>query len=328
MAKQRTRGPGQAHRDHTDQSLRIERETVDQRDPDGDLAGDRKTTDEGLTGERSHSDTLIVDQREANEQLVRATLRAQELAIQADEATKRAEEIGQELRKVAEFREMFIGILGHDLRNPLWGISMATGELLRRGLLDERDTKMVVRIVNASQRMGRMITQLLDLTRARLGGGLPLELKPVDLRELCQHIVDELEATIELKVEGEATGTWDPDRLAEALSNLVGNAIEHAAPATAVTVEVHTADAEVVVEVRNQGDPIPAAVLPFIFEPFRRAGQERKSTTGNLGLGLFIAHQIVISHGGTLEARSGGGTTTFVMRLPRHPPSKGETPKA
>src|SRR5687768_14458352 len=216
-------------RDQTDQSLRTERDTADELaqsaggDPSGakrasdpgTLAGERRTTDADLSGERTHADTLIVDQREANEQMVRATLRAQELTIEAEEARKRAEEIGKELRRVAEFREMFIGILGHDLRNPLWAISMSTGELLRRGQLDERDTKTVVRIVNSSQRMSRMITQLLDLTRARLGGGLPLERKPTDVRDLCQSVVDEFEAPIELNVEGEPTGTWDPDRLAE-----------------------------------------------------------------------------------------------------------------
>ena len=112
------------------------------------------------------------------------------------------------------------------------------------------------------------------------------------------------------------TGTWDPDRLAEALSNIAGNAVEHAAPGTPVVVRAHPEGDEVVVEIINQGDPIPADVLPFIFEPFRRGKRER-SATGNLGLGLYIAKQIVLASGGTLDARSAGGTTTFVMRLPR-----------
>ena len=128
--------------------------------------------------------------------------------------------------------------------------------------------------------------------------------------------MEEFEATIQLEMEGDLTGTWDRDRLAQVLSNLAGNAIAYAAPGTMVTVKARANGAAVVVEVSNQGDPIPVDVLPFIFEPFRRA-QLRKAA-GNLGLGLYIAHQIVLSHGGTLEAHSASGTTTFAMHLPRH----------
>ena len=288
------------------------------------LAVERDATDKDLIGERAHADSLIVDQREANEQMVRATIRAQELEVEADAAKKRAEERERELRTVAEFREMFIGILGHDLRNPLGSIVVSAALLLRRGHLDAQDAETATRIIRSSQRMKRMITQLLDLTRARLGGGLPIEPKPTDLREVCRNVVEEFEATIQLEVEGDVTGTWDQDRLAEVLSNLAGNALEYAAPGTVVIVKAHTDGAEVVVEISNQGDPIPADVLPFMFEPFRRARQHERSATGNLGLGLYIAHQIVLSHGGALDAHSADGTTTFVMRLPRRPPPREE----
>ncbi len=290
------------------------------RDRADTLAVEREATDKDMSGERARADTLSVDQREANQQMVSATIRAQELTEKAEQALARAELSERDLRAVAEFREMFIGILGHDLRTPLGSISMAAGLLLRRGHLNEQDAETVGRIIRGSQRITHMITQLLDLTRARLGGGLPIEPKPTDLREVCRNVVEEFETTIQLKVQGDVTGLWDPDRLAEVLSNVAGNAIEYAAPGTAVIVEAHGDGPEVVVEISNQGDPIPADVLPFIFEPFRRAQQREKSTTGNLGLGLYIAHQIVLSHGGTLDARSSDGTTTFVMRLPRRPP--------
>lgn len=227
-----------------------------------------------------------------------------------------AESLSRE-RELAEFREMFIGILGHDLRNPLSAINMAVGLLLRRGHIDEQGTKAVARIVNSSQRMTRMIAQLLDLTRARLGGGLPIETRPTDLGELCRNVADEFEAPIRLEIEGDVTGAWDPDRLAEVFSNLVGNAVEYAAPGTAAIIKAHADGAEVIVEVSNQGEPIPVGALQFIFEPFRRARQSQKSATGNLGLGLYIARQIILSHGGTLDVRSAGGTTTFLVRLPR-----------
>ena len=222
-------------------------------------------------------------------------------------------------RELAEFRERFIGILGHDLRTPLASIVMAAGMLLERGQLDEQDAKTVARIIRSDQRMSEMIAQLLDLTRARLGGGLPIERKPTDIREIVRHVADEFGATIQQEIHGDVAGFWDRGRLAEALSNLVGNAIEYATRGTAVVIKAHAEDVDIVVEDSNQGDPIPADVLPFIFEPFRRARPHEKSATGNLGLGLYIAHEIVLSHGGTLEGQSVGGTTTFVMRLSRRP---------
>jgi len=236
-------------------------------------------------------------------------------------ARKRAEnQIADSLkseRELAEFRELFIGVVGHDLRNPLGSVIMSAATLLQRGHLDDQDAETAARIIRSSQRINRMIGQLLDLTRARLGGGLLIERKPTDLREVCQHVIEEFGATIQLDVEGDVTGTWDRDRLARVLSNLAGNAIDYAAPGTAVVVRAHADGAAVVVEVSNRGEPIPPDVLPFIFEPFRRAKLREKSAAGNLGLGLYIAHQIVLSHGGTLDAHSTDGTTTFVMRLPR-----------
>jgi PAS domain S-box-containing protein len=265
------------------------------------------------------------DLREANQQLVGATIQAQEATEEAEAARARAEQSERDLREVAEFREMFIGILGHDLRNPLASIAMSAASLRRNRHLDEQDEKRVARITSSSERMLRMISQMLDLTRARLGGGFPLEPKPTDLRNVCRRVVEEFEEHIRLEVQGDVTGTWDPDRLAEALSNIAGNAIEHAALGTAVVVKAHGEGPEVVVEIINQGDPIPADVLPFIFEPFRRAKQHAKSRAGNLGLGLYIANQIVHSGHGSLAAYSVDGTTTFLMRLPRHPPGAPRT---
>ena len=260
---------------------------------------------------------LIDDQREANAQMVSATMRAHELADEAEAARARAEENQRELHAVAELREMFIGVVGHDLRTPLGSIVISAGMLLERGHLDDRDLEAVARIIRSSQRMTQMISQLLDLTQARLGGGLPIERKPTDLREVFRNVVEQFEAAILPEVEGDVTGHWDPDRLGQALSNLVRNAIEYATPGTAVSVKASADGADIVVEVSNQGDAIPADLLPVIFEPFRRERQREKSATGNLGLGLYIAHQIVLSHRGALDGRSVGGTTTFVMRLPR-----------
>ncbi len=260
---------------------------------------------------------LAADLREANEHLLGATSRAQELKDVAETARKQIEESERELRAAGELREMFIGIVGHDLRNPLGAINMSAQVLAERGHLDALDTELVARIERSSQRMSRMITQLLDLTRIRLAGGIPLDLRRADLREVCHKMVGEFATPTTLRIDGDVSGIWDSDRLEEALSNIMGNAIEHAAPGTAVLLEVHPDGEQVLVSISNQGPPIPPDVLPHIFEPFRRAKQREKSARGNLGLGLYIAYQIVIAHGGTLEPSSSNGTTTFKIRIPR-----------
>ncbi len=173
--------------------------------------------------------------------------------------------------------------------------------------------------------MDRMITQILDFTRARLGGGMPIEVRPgSDLGQLCRTVAEELalgsSVSVQCSVEGDVTGSWDVDRMAEVISNIVGNAIEHARPGTSIAVHVHGEASDVVVVITNEGDPIPPDVLPFIFEPFRRAKQRGYSKAGNLGLGLYIASEITRAHGGTLEARSSDGRTDLTLRLPRCPP--------
>jgi signal transduction histidine kinase len=283
---------------------------------------------EDAGGEQSEDRKLLADQRDANEQLLLAGIRAQEAAdealaarTRAEDATRHLEAIERELRGTAEFREQLLAIVGHDLRNPLGAITIAAGLLLRNVNLSEADARLVARIINSSHRMTRMIAQLLDFTRTRLGGGLSLFLKPIDLAEISQNVVAELELAtaipLRCEIEGELSGTWDADRLHQVISNLAGNAIGYATAGTPVVVKGYVDGAEVVAEVSNQGSPISPDVLPVIFEPFKRAKQEAKSSATHLGLGLYIANQIVLAHGGTLAARSSHGTTTFTMRLPR-----------
>lgn len=279
--------------------------------PPPHVAGAREATDEHLSGERSGADRMLVDQREANAHILEA-------ALGADEARARAEESEREHRRVAEIRELFIGVLGHDLRNPLAAIQMSAATMLRNGHLTDADSAIAGRIIRSSQRMVRMIAQLLDLTRTRLGAGLPLARVPTDLAELCRNVAEEFEFPVRLALDDGLTGTWDPDRLAEVLSNLTGNAIDHATPGTPVDLRAHREGGVAVVEVSNAGAPIPPDVLPFLFEPFRQGKlRPHKSPKDNLGLGLYIAKQIALAHGGTLEGRSDAGRTTFSLRLPR-----------
>ena len=298
----------------------LSRERAEQRAGRGSL---RATTDLNLTGERAHTDTALVDLREVNERMVRATIDAQEQADASAAGQQRAEASTRQLEEVAELREMYMGMLGHDLRVPLGAVRLAADLVLRRGRLEPQDRRVVERLLRSSRRMERMISQLLDLTRARLGGGLSLKPETCDLREVCESVAAEFAGPIELALEGDLTGTWDHDRLAEVIANLTGNAVEYATPGTPVRIAgLADGEAGVRVEVSNQGAPIPPELLPHIFEPFRRAKQREKSPAGNLGLGLYIASEIVRAHGGTIEGRSGGGTTTFTVRLPRRPPSQ------
>ena len=308
-------------------------ERVEQRRASADARGAfREATDTSLTGERDDADSMIVDLREANSKMVSATLRAHDLAIEAEEAKGRAEASERELRAVAEFREMFIGILAHDLRNPLNTMVMASGLLIAHGRLDEPDARLVNRIANSGHRMARMIAQVVDFARARLGGGFNLVRAPSDLGTLCRDIAEEIRigssAVIDQTSTGDVQGTWDVDRLAQALSNLVGNAVSHATAHTPVMIHSFGDDAAVVVEVTNHGVAIRDEVLPFLFGAYHRGPTGAASDSDHLGLGLYIASEIVRAHGGTLAAGSKGGLTTFTMRLPRGtmPPAEWSAP--
>lgn len=282
---------------------------------------------ERRSAERSSGDVERL-QREANEKLVLSAIRAQEETDDALAARGRAEQEAtevrareEELRATAELRERLIGIIGHDLRNPLNTIIMASALQISHGQLTGEDARLATRVVNSGQRMARMIGQLVEYTRVRLGGGFDLDLKPCHLGEICKDIAEELRISssteIRQTVHGDLAGTWDADRVAEALSNIAGNAVDHATPGTPVQIDARGDAEAVVVEITNQGVCIPPDQLPVIFKAFRRADASSKRDGGHLGLGLYIACEIVRSHGGTLGVTSAEGTTAFTMRLPR-----------
>lgn len=235
----------------------------------------------------------------------------------------------REAREIAErqarFREQFIAILGHDLRSPLAAIVAGAHMLLRKGL-DPPLVGVVDRILTSADRMERMIGDLLDLTRSRLGGGIPIQRASVDLRGVCRNVIGEFRAahpdvTMTFEAHGNTWGEWDADRLAQVLSNLVGNAIAYGRPGGPVTIAVEQdEEAESVrLAVHNEGPPIPEEMQRQLFDPFRRGGERaRGPAPRGLGLGLYIAHQIVLAHGGTIEVASGAEEgTTFTVHLPR-----------
>nr|WP_301542278.1 PAS domain-containing protein [Pyxidicoccus fallax] len=233
----------------------------------------------------------------------------------------------EEMRARADFERQLIGIVSHDLRNPLSAITLAVSVLMQRGGLEERLQRHVQRIHRSAERATRMIRDLLDFTRVRQGSGIPVFPRAVDLRELVHTVVDEVQAAapgrrIVVEHTGSGAGTWDPDRLAQVLSNLLGNALQYSPPDTPVRLASRGDENGVVLEVHNQGEPIPPELLPRIFEPLER-GVERPEDRGgrSIGLGLHIVRSIVQAHGGTVEVHSTGSEgTTFTVRLPRHAP--------
>ncbi|MBS2032529.1 MAG: PAS domain-containing protein [Deltaproteobacteria bacterium] len=229
----------------------------------------------------------------------------------------------QHVSRVSRFQEQLLGIVSHDLRNPLSAIRVWAANAAVEAQTP-RAQRAADRIAHSAQRMDRMIGDLLDFTRARLGGGLPVTLAEADLREICAHVSDELGAAhpgrLRLTTWGSAEGHWDSSRLAQVVSNLVGNALVHSPAESPVEVTVRGGDDEVEVEVHNDGVPIPAELQPILFEPFRR-GADASRRSANLGLGLYISRELVKAHGGELYVRSDEGHgTTFIMRLPRKKP--------
>jgi len=242
-----------------------------------------------------------------------------ELETALRESLAREKNLREEAERNVRFAEMFCGMLGHDLRNPLGTIAMGATYIARSNLGD-KPTRTATRISTAAERMARMIDQLLDFTRIRAAGGLELHRTRTDLVAICDRVREEIEAgnpqcTIAMKTTGDTSGYWDGDRLLQVFSNLVGNAVTHGSSGCEVSIEANgTNPGEVIAYVRNQGT-IEPDMLPVIFDPFR--GMKRHNAKG-LGLGLYITRQIVIAHGGVVSATSSAEEgTRFCVKLPR-----------
>lgn len=231
--------------------------------------------------------------------------------------------LGIERDSGERLRELFVGMLGHDLRSPLNAITIGADLLATGGLVLAVQGKTVGRIQSSAARMDRMIAQILDLTRARSGRGIPIARGPADLIPICAQAIDELtngaaESHVEIIAEGNTCGDWDAERLAQVLTNLVGNALKHGRRVPPVRVEVDGTGPLVRCAVRNAGTAISASLLPRLFDPFRQGHVHTGTNADGLGLGLFIAQQIVVAHGGRIEVRSTDDEgTVFSFALPR-----------
>jgi signal transduction histidine kinase len=222
-------------------------------------------------------------------------------------------------------RELFLGVLGHDLRSPLGAVLNSARYLLHAEGLSGAQTKAVSAILRSGVRLQDMISDLLDVARTRLGQSLPIAIREANLVHTCHAVVDEAQAhhpeqILRFSPSGDLAGTWDEARVGQMLSNLIENAIRYGAPDKPVTVSASGAEDHVRLTVHNEGTPIPQAARHRIFEPLAQEEQDPTDPrrAGSIGLGLHIARAIAQAHGGSIDFESSKEKgTTFIVLLPR-----------
>src|SRR5579864_217467 len=229
--------------------------------------------------------------------------------------------------RINEARNVIIGILAHDLRNPIHSITLGSRYLLQSNSTDANAIKAVARMQRAASRMSELVNNLLDYARTSLGDSIPVSPEATTMNAVCSRAIEEVESAypgrnITLVSADEVEGMWDPARMLQLLTNLLTNALQHGDAAGAVSVTVSTKVKSVLIEIYNEGEPINPDTLGTLFDPlYRRAStssQTRTPESSGLGLGLFIASQIARSHGGDIKVvstREGG--TVFSVELPK-----------
>jgi len=235
-----------------------------------------------------------------------------------------AESIGFYSAQVDQARNLFLGMLGHDMRSPLQAIQV-TASYLAALNAGAQVSEAASRLINGGARMKALLDDLLDFARTKLGMGINIAPTNVDVAKLFADELKQLRAAypdhrLELEVVGDSRGLWDGLRLQQLLGNLVVNAIKYGAPDAPVRVVVAGREADLRFEVRNSGPAIERSTLDQMFDPLKRDPKRvgRYDESSSLGLGLYIAREIASAHGGTIEARSDKTETVFAVRLPRH----------
>lgn len=232
-----------------------------------------------------------------------------------------------------EAQNLFLAILGHDVRSPLGAVSMGAQVLLHDQTLPAKVLKVGLRIFNSATRVDEIVRDLLDFSTSHLGDGIPIDPYTVDLADICMNVVEEAKTfhpdrKIELVREGNLIGTWDGPRLAQAFANLISNAIQHGKPEGSICVSLRDQGTGIVFEVQNEADPIPPAKLRILFDPvksfaIRPPGERSMTRVQNLGLGLYVVKEIVKAHRGNISVASSEETgVTFSVTLPRITPHR------
>ena len=237
-----------------------------------------------------------------------------------------AESVSRFSQAVAQTQERFLAILGHDLRTPLGAIITATRFMLDAGGLEEPHRTLVARASSSARRMNQMVLDLVEFTRTRLDDAIPVVRAEMNARRLVHDVVQEIAASypdsiVQVETSGDLSGAWDADRLTQALTTLVGNAVQHGASGKPIRVSAHGLADEITLSVHNEGTPIPAEQQAAIFQGGQRAdARSAAADRRHQGLGLYIVERIVAAHGGTVSLRSTAAEgTTFTIRLPRKP---------
>ena len=235
-----------------------------------------------------------------------------------------AESTAAYAEQVNRSRDIFLAILGHDLRAPLQAVSMSTEMLVRKAKLDTEALTYVSLIKNGARHMAVMVNDLLEFVRSRLGSSLPIDSTLMDLASAAQAAIDEAcvgqpDCQALLIVEGETQGFWDPGRLDQLLQNLIGNALQHGTNSRGVTLTLKGTADSVTLTMHNYGSPIPEDAISTIFDPLvRSSSEELGGPSTSLGLGLFIVKEVVNAHQGTIEVTSNAADgTTFTVVLPK-----------
>ncbi|NHZ98531.1 sensor histidine kinase [Massilia sp. CCM 8734] len=215
---------------------------------------------------------------------------------------------------VRDSQNVFLAILGHDVRNPLGAISMGTQLILQDTALAPRHLKVAAQVLRSTQRVSDIVSDLLDYSTSHLGGGIPVTPAQYELSAECRSVVQEMklfhqEREFRVEVEDDIEVFWDRARMSQALSNLLANAVQHGAAASPVWVTVSRQGSDVLLVVQNEGEIISPRRLRVMFDPaksfaIKSTSERSASQIGNLGLGLYITHEIVLAHGGKIWVSS------------------------
>jgi signal transduction histidine kinase len=226
--------------------------------------------------------------------------------------------------RVDRSRRLFLGILGHDLRQPLHSLKMFIEVLGHVHGMPAAAAPIVSKIGKCCDGMAAMLTDLLDFTTTDLGAAMPVHPVHTGMEEICQEVLTEVRAgapgrTFLLECSGNLEGEWDSCRLRQLLSNFLANAVRYGASDKPIKVTLRGTDGEVALAVHNEGPPIPEESLGILFDPMVRLGTRQDRPSGSIGLGLYICRQIALAHGGKIAVESSAENgTTFTVRLPKH----------
>lgn len=233
-----------------------------------------------------------------------------------------AESVDYFTNEVDRRRDLFLGILGHDLRSPLNAVLM-TSQAISAMTLGTPVCEHTQRLIRSGERMSRLLDDLLDYNRASLQLGVRVERELIDLAQVCQEEMEILKAalphsTITFTASGDTVGRWDESRMRQVVSNFVTNAAKYGESAAAIRIHLEGDASQIRLSVENDGPTIPKERLMALFDPLRRLGSaESLGERESLGLGLYIARQVAIAHGGDVSVESESGRTCFAVTLPR-----------